>query len=151
VERRIDTRTRFAGDVEVTSSGGDVTIADRIDARGVSSGGTIRLQGAGTLSVSGSLLARGMFLFGGAIFARGATVSLVAPVFDVRSTPGGTIYGGTIEATATGDLTASGKFRSVTNGCIALTAGGTLDTSGASFDTSLLADCPGSPSGAFLD
>jgi hypothetical protein len=93
-----------------------------------------------------------MNLFGGAIFARGATVSLLAAVFDVRGVPNAPIIsGGTIEAMATGDLTVGGAFRSAPNGCIALTAGGTLDTSGASFDTSLVPDCPGSPSGAFLD
>ena len=82
---------------------------------------------------------------GGAIFARGATVSLARNV-DVRGEPGGTI-----EGTATGNLTASGTFRSVPNGCIALIAGGTLDTSGATFAPPLVPDCPGSPSGAFLD
>lgn len=61
--------------------------------------------------------------------------------------------GGTIEGTATGNLTASGIFRATVSppGCIGLSAGGTLDTTGATFDPPPVTDCPGSPSGAFLD
>jgi hypothetical protein len=32
-----------------------------------------------------------------------------------------------------------------------MSAGGTLDTSAGSFDRPVVADCPGSPSGAFVD
>jgi hypothetical protein len=143
VERRIDARATCDVDVEVSSSGGDVTIANRIDAGAPI--GTIRLEAAGTLSVAGSLSARGGTHPGGTVFVRGATVSLATNV-DVRGEPGGTI-----EGTATGDLTASGLFRAVPNGCIALSAGGTLDTSGATLAPPPVPDCPGSPSGAFLD
>lgn len=61
--------------------------------------------------------------------------------------------GGTIEASAAANLTADGSFACAGTppGCIALAAGGTLDASGASFDKPPVADCPGSPSGAFLD
>jgi hypothetical protein len=61
--------------------------------------------------------------------------------------------GGIIEAVAAADLTANGTFKSAgtPDGCIALSAGGTLDTSGGLFDVPPVADCPGSPSGAFLE
>jgi hypothetical protein len=143
VERRIDARARCDVEVEVSSSGGDVTIANRID--GGAPNGTIRLEAAGMLSVAGSLTARGGSYPGGTVFARGATVSLATSV-DVRGEPGGTI-----EGTATGDLTASGLFRALPDGCIALSAGGTLDTSGATLAPPPVPDCPGSPSGAFLE
>jgi hypothetical protein len=38
-----------------------------------------------------------------------------------------------------------------TTGCIGLSAAGTLDTSGGTFSGPIGPDCPGSPSGAFLD
>jgi hypothetical protein len=145
-------RTRgyaIGGGVEVSSSAGNVIVSNSIDAGGRNRGNVIRLEAAGMLSVTGSLLARGVGVFGGDIFARGATVSLTAPRFDVRG--GNDSTGGTIEGTATGNLTASGSFRAQPNGCIALNAGGMLDTSLATFAPPPVADCPGSPSGAFLD
>lgn len=48
----------------------------------------------------------------------------------------------TIEATASGDLVASGRFEAAPSGCIALVAGGSLDLAGATFDTPPVADCP---------
>jgi hypothetical protein len=50
--------------------------------------------------------------------------------------------GGTIEASASGNLTADGTFRVGAGGCIALSAGGTLDTGSSSFDQPVVADCP---------
>ncbi len=48
----------------------------------------------------------------------------------------------TIESMAAGDLTAVGEFTAGADGCIALAATGVLDTSGATLDGPLRADCP---------
>jgi hypothetical protein len=44
-----------------------------------------------------------------------------------------------------------GDFRTAPTGCIGMSAGGTLDTSAGSFDGPIVAHCPSSPSGAFVD
>jgi hypothetical protein len=58
------------------------------------------------------------------------------------------MYGpvGRLVLTASGRIVCAGHV----GGCLALSAGGTLDTTGATFDLPVVADCPGSPSGAFL-
>jgi hypothetical protein len=92
-----------------------VTSGARLDSSGVP-GGAIRIQAsAGDCALNGDFMAHG---------ASGA--------------------GGIIEASASGNLVAEGRFLAAPDGCIALTAGGMLDTSGASFDEPILADCPGS-------
>jgi hypothetical protein len=48
----------------------------------------------------------------------------------------------TIEGTASGNLTARGRFEAAPSGCIALAAGGTLDLAGATFDTPPVGACP---------
>ena len=48
----------------------------------------------------------------------------------------------TIVATASGNLTARGRFEAAPSGCIALAAGGTLDLTGATFDIPPVAACP---------
>jgi hypothetical protein len=50
--------------------------------------------------------------------------------------------GGVIEGQAGGNLTAVGKYSAGTGGCIGLSAGGTLDTSGGTFDVPLTGSCP---------
>lgn len=50
--------------------------------------------------------------------------------------------GGVIEGQATGNLTANGEYTAAGGGCIGLSAGGTLDTSAATFDVPLTASCP---------
>jgi hypothetical protein len=50
--------------------------------------------------------------------------------------------GGTIAAHAVGDLTAVGHFEADAGGCIALSAGGTSDTSAAEFDVPVVSSCP---------
>jgi hypothetical protein len=86
-------------------------------------GGTIHVAAsAGDLLLEGTLLA-----------STNASVAFYA-------------VGGTIEGTASGDLTASGVFQclgtAVSGGCIGLSAGGTLDTSGGTFDKAIVSDCP---------
>lgn len=57
-------------------------------------------------------------------------------IFEARGGPS------VIEAAAATDLVASGRFLAAPDGCIALAAAGSVDTSGASFDTPVVADCP---------
>jgi hypothetical protein len=133
VDGGIDTRRGgpFADGGIVRIDGGSVTVNDRsINADGSrgGAGGSIRINATG-----GNAVLRGLF---------SARSSAGDPFID----------GGVIECTATGDLVAEGTFRAAgLDGCIALSAGGTLDTTGATFDKPLSADCPGSPSGAFLE
>jgi len=47
-----------------------------------------------------------------------------------------------IEVAAATDLVAAGSFQVAPDGCIGLSAGGTIDTSAASFDTPVVTDCP---------
>jgi hypothetical protein len=47
-----------------------------------------------------------------------------------------------IQVTATGNVTAAGDYRVAPSGCIGLDAGGTLTTSGATFDTPPVTTCP---------
>ncbi len=47
-----------------------------------------------------------------------------------------------IQATATRDVAVAGDYRVAPNGCIGLSAGGTLTTGGATFDTPPVAVCP---------
>jgi hypothetical protein len=50
--------------------------------------------------------------------------------------------GGTIEATASNDLIASGSFKATPNGCIGLSAGGTLSTPGTFDQAFQVGSCP---------
>ena len=47
-----------------------------------------------------------------------------------------------IEVAAATDLVAAGSFQVAPDGCIGLSAGGTVDTSAAIFDTPVVVDCP---------
>jgi hypothetical protein len=119
--------------IEVDAAG-VLTTGHQIDAHGVTGGGTICFKAASG-DVSGTYLADGG---NGAIraVATGGGDLTLGGRFSAR---GG---GGEIEASASGNLTAVGRFR-VNPGCIALSAGGTVTTGGA-FDTTVGMDCPGS-------
>jgi len=127
----------------------------RVDDLSISSsdafGATMRLEGAEVQTASRALLSADGGVAGGEIRLVATSGDLVLDGrFQAR---GGTGAGGIIEGTASADVTTAGTFACAGTppGCIALTAGGTLDTTGATFDKPLSADCPGSPSGAFLD
>ena len=154
--------------ISLVSSGGDVTVNGRIMARRE---GHLTVQAAGVATLNRRVRVSGNFSntmgFGGAIvrveapsvvIAPGATIAGDAPAnagqFCFKATGGDLLLGGglfarggtgspgNIEASATGNLIAEGTFRVAPIGCIALTAGGTLDTSAGSFDTALSPDCP---------
>ncbi|MGH7342143.1 MAG: hypothetical protein ACREKH_16755, partial [Candidatus Rokuibacteriota bacterium] len=126
-----------AGDITITSNAGGVVVRGLLDAHGGSAGGDVLVTG-------------------NAPFLSGESVVLDVPRVDTRFTqPTGTagvqrytavggdlslsgafvaLDGGTIEGSASGNLTADGTFRVGTGGCIALSAGGVLDTGSSSFD-----------------
>jgi hypothetical protein len=54
---------------------------------------------------------------------------------------GGSVAPGAIQGMATGDVIADGVFQAAPSGCLAFTAGGTVDTAQGSFDRPLSADC----------
>jgi hypothetical protein len=144
------------GGVEVTAAGAVLIFRD-INASAPFSltGGTIRLVGNSVeLSSRARLRANGPD--GGEIRIKstGGDVVLGGPLVAAlgQYRPQEFSDGGIIEATAAGNLTAIGKFRCAPEGgCVAFNAGGVLDTSGATFDKVPSLDCPGSPSGAFVD
>ena len=169
------------GDIEVVSSAGDVTINKVLRADGAftrCNGGVVTITAAGAARIRRTISAKGVCgrssTDGGTVRIEGATVDVGSAALirafnggDIRLTATGgdmllagrylagkylePVQIGIIEGTATGNLLASGRFIASPSGCIALSAGGTLDTAGATFDVPLSADCPGSPSGAFLD
>jgi hypothetical protein len=164
------------GDIEVVSSAGDVTITKVLRTDGAFNrcfAGNVTITAAGAARISRGISAKGKC---GPFFTDGGIVRIEAATVDVGSTArlramnsgdirltatGGDMLlagkffapgtNGTIEGAATGNLLASGRFTAAPGGCIGLSAGGTLDTAGATFDVPLSTDCPGSPSGAFLD
>jgi hypothetical protein len=145
--------TSCNGGVVTVTAAGAARIRRTISAKGVcgrsiTDGGTVRIEGA-TVDVGSAGLLR--VINGGDIrlTATGGDMLLAGRYLAGRYLDPATI--GIIEGTASGNLLASGRFIASPNGCIALSAGGTLDTAGATFDVPLSADCPGSPSGAFLD
>lgn len=116
----------------------------KLDASGRVVGGEVRVV-AGTVATTEhtKIAARG----GGRIQITASTGSLA--LSGLYLTKG--VVGGTIEATAATDLTATGRFIAGPGGCIALAAGGVRDVSTATADGPIQDDCPGSASGAFLD
>lgn len=165
VNGRIAGLARDVGpEVSLVSSGGDVTVNGRITAR---RGGQLTVQAAGVATLNQPVVVGGSTLgsrgevhveapsvvvapsvairgnshdFGGeyCFKATGGNLALSGGFFARSGGPGP----GSIEASATGNLLADGAFRVAPGGCIALTAGGTLDTSAGTFDTALSPDCP---------
>lgn len=147
-----------AGDITLTSTGGTVAVNDDLMALATASGslfgevgGNIRVEGV-TVEVSPDVELEVSGTGGGGTIrlrATGGDLTLPGALRAIGSEG----PGGIIEGTASGDLTTTASFecRGMPDGCIALSAGGTLDTTGATFDKPLSVDCPGSPSGAFID
>jgi hypothetical protein len=137
---------RFVGgSVVVASANGPATFTGSVDVGTMFSGGSVRIEGT-AVQVQASLVSADHPSSGngqgvGTIrFAATAGALDVVGVFSAR----GGMEQGIIEGTATGDVTVSGTFEATPNGCIAFAAGGTLDTTNATFDPPLVGDCPGS-------
>lgn len=172
VRRAIRVRGKTDGGGVTVTAGGNATVVHgpaRFDARGGLVGGRVDVVAGGTATFGTSTRVDVGGRTGGTIHVTAADVAVNDAGFaaDGKTVPGAMFFvatagdmrlsrsfrsrAGTIEGRATGDLTATGQFRAARGGCIALSAGGTLVTAAARFDEPLVADCPGSPSAAFLD
>jgi hypothetical protein len=154
---------RGIGGSVLLNGGTNLLVASPIDADGQSLGGSITAAAADVrLTSHGSLFARGDT--GGTINVSGdmVTIPAGAKVLVDGDTPGGGSItfaanagdlildgdfrargdvGGSIEGSASGDVVASGEFSARGNGCIAFSAGSTLDISGGAFDVPIAAQC----------
>jgi hypothetical protein len=150
------------------SSGGMITFVGKkgeVRSKG-NPGGTITVGAAGDITL-GKISARGKSIQGGSVTISSSGGTIVADrKVDVKSkTTAGTMSfsavdlvlsgkfdakgkssvvgsGGDIEGTASGNLTANGSFKARNGGCIGLSAGGTLDTTGGQFDVPVTGSCP---------
>ena len=154
--------TLLGGGISLTSTGGGVTIN-----RPVRSAGRVIVDAAGAVLVDADVLVDPVFAGASEIRMDGASVAVSARArvdgsrfgggelrFTATATDlalggtfaieGGDGAGGVIEAIAAGNITADGNFSAAGSppGCIAFQAGGTLDTSGGSFDPAPVVDCP---------
>ena len=121
------------GPIAINSTSGSVTINGKLDTTGESLAGDIQVSGASVVVNAPKADSR----------PGGARQDYDATAGDLVLN--GTFLGqepGTFEGTATGNLTAIGSFRMGIGGCVALTAGGTLDTSSATFDQTVGTSCP---------
>ena len=139
--RRVLSRGGDGGSIVVSSTLGTAAITERIDVRGqADQGGSVSFDAATDGTVTAHLNAIGKNSGGSALFTAAGNLTL--------GEDGGSNYdatapaGGTIEASAGGDLTVSGEYEVQVGGCIGLSAGGTLDVSMATFDTTPMASCP---------
>lgn len=159
VSRRVQGRSKgFSAAIFLSSDSGNVTIGSpnllRIN------GGTLKVAAGQTATISNAIV--GHSRGGGGVRVDAPTVVLGprvqlnanndgnAPGLCFNATAGDLTLNGTflahgggedIVGLATGNLIANGVFRAAPGGCIALTAGGAIDTSAASFDTPLLSSC----------
>src|SRR4029450_3676041 len=120
------------GTVTVTSTAGLVRVSGLVDTRG-HNGGDVQVSGGAVQVDSRRIDTR-----------PGGRQTYAATAGDLTLTGGSFVArnGGTTEGTAPGNLTAAGSFQVGQSGCIALAAGGTLDTMGATFDAPVAPSCP---------
>ncbi len=137
------------GDVQVTA-GGTLSVADDISVNSSplanAPGGSVRLEG-GTVHVGPGVTvdARGCrnpnpcdFFRPPALLHFAATAGDLGLDGTFLASGGATV----IEGSASADLVTAGQLTAGPAGCIALAAGGTLDTTGATFDRPVLPSCP---------
>jgi len=128
------------GVVTMTATSGNLAVSNVDGVGKTGMGATVTMDSAFGLSVPGGVRLKGDTVGGTARFTAAGDLSLghgSSTAFDVRGASGGTIDGH-----AAGNLTAAGKYSASTGGCVGLSAGGTLDTTGATFDVSLTTMCP---------
>jgi hypothetical protein len=137
------------GDIQVTA-GGALVVTDDVSVNSSplanAPGGSVRLEG-GTVQVGPAVTvdARGCrnptpcdFFRPPAVLHFAATAGNLGLDGTFLASGGATV----IEGSAAADLVAAGQFTAGPAGCIALAAGGTLDTSGATFDRPVVGSCP---------
>jgi hypothetical protein len=147
IRRLVDVSGVNGGTIELSASNTfvDVISGARLRARGKAGvGGVIRLTGPSVICAGENNLRADGQTSGGEIRLRASASS--ARLFDATLSARG---GGIIEINAATLIQGSGAFLVAPGGCIALSAP-SLDTGGATFDSTVGSDCPGSPSGAFL-
>lgn len=129
------------GTIELTSTAGDVTVRSAKARSGSSSsGGLIDIDSAANATIESRAIVRGGIAGGAVQVVAAGDITLGtsgSADFDARGAAGGVI-----EGAAGGDLTADGKYRAETGGCVGMSAGGTLDTSSAKSDVPITASCP---------
>jgi len=126
------------GVIAIQSTVGDVYI-DTLDVSGRTHGGRITVDSAANLAIQDADADGGDF--GGEMrFATAQNLVLGTSIASNFLADGD--VGGVIEGQAGGDLIAEGDFEAREGGCIGLAAGGSLDTSGATFDVPLSGSCP---------
>jgi hypothetical protein len=141
--------------VDIASSAGDVIVTERINANATGPS-QVLINAAGLVRLDAALRARSR-KGGGLVQVTGATVEVTdqARVTALRNRSEFTANAGdltlsgrfspgvhsTIQGTASGNLVANGVFRAP-DGCIGLSAGGTLDTSGGRFNPPIVTSCP---------
>ena len=157
VEGRVD-----GGNLTVTSVSGSVALEGALSAKGIfGRGGGVFLNAADSLSIGQNIEAGGSTA-GGTVAATGGAVTLTdLSDLKVNGDFGGTMRfsaqgdltiggdldargksGGMITGQAGGDLVARGRLRAQSAGCLALAAGGILDTAGGNFDSPIAPACP---------
>jgi hypothetical protein len=172
IEGKLEARGKEAPGTVFVGAAGDAIIDGDLNARGgAGGGGLIDVEAGGQIQVGVGSDLDARSEIGGTIRLHGTSVSVDGNAdltaegntggdFRITATSGDlTLDGdffardsGVIEGRApAGNLSATGRFRAAPAGCISLTCGGTCSTAGADLDTPLSPDCPGSPSGAFLD
>jgi hypothetical protein len=130
------------GTVNVTSTVGPVTISNRILVRGQKNvGGSASVDSASDATIEALLDARGKTA-GGTAEYNAAGNMILGKNDRTKLRASSDVAGGAIEATAGGNLTVRGKYEVEVGGCIGLSAGGTLDTTQATFDTTPVGSCP---------
>jgi len=141
VEVSADLSARGGGGTVTVTAPGSVSLGDRLD---VFRAGTLVVQGGSvTASAGSSARADGTVGCAGALrFEATAGDLTLSGRYSARAREALTPPCGIIEGTATGNVVADGTFLAAPFGCIAFSAGGTVDTSGGTFDTAVVADCP---------
>jgi hypothetical protein len=138
--KTIKVRGSAGGTVDIKSLSGDVSVTN-VEGEGSSgAGGTVTIDAASAVNVPDGLQLNSPIAGGAARITAGGNASLgetFGKQFDVSGSAGGVIA-----VHATGNLTAMGQFTAASGGCIGLSAGGVLDTTGATFDVPLTASCP---------
>ena len=128
------------GVVNLFSKLGDVNV-DRIDARGRdAAGGLVTVSSAADLLNSTHTKIGGDDHGGQAHFT--ALGNMTLGQFKGSRLEATGAVGGVLEGHAGGNLTAMGTFEAATGGCIGLSAGGMLNTSGVDADVPITPSCP---------
>jgi hypothetical protein len=132
--------TGSGGLIDVTSTAADVSLLT-LDARSIdSAGGQIRVVAAGNAAVGSGVRADGRTVGGDVRVDAGDGITLGLSAGETILVTAA--VGGAIAAQAGGNILTFGTFSAQAGGCVGLSAGGTLNTAGASFDVPLTTTCP---------